>query len=103
MALRVGAVRLTKMRGAFDLATIGSSAGGNTGGQTLEYKGFDGKKASEMRHPTVLRHGAGDIFLNFWRCDSVFARLNSPGWRARFPAGAPPEPSGRGLAAAVPC
>jgi hypothetical protein len=59
MALRVGAVKLTKMRGAFDLATIGSSAGGNTGSQTLEYKGFDGKKASKMHRATMLRRAAG--------------------------------------------
>jgi hypothetical protein len=48
MALRVGAARLTKMRGVVDLANPGSSALGNLEAQTLEYKGFDEQKAREL-------------------------------------------------------
>jgi hypothetical protein len=48
MALRVGAARLTKMRGVVDLANPGSLPLGNLEAQTLEYKGFDEQKAREL-------------------------------------------------------
>jgi hypothetical protein len=44
----VGAAKLTKMRGTVGLANLGSSMLGNSAPQTIEYKGFDGKKARKM-------------------------------------------------------
>ena len=41
MALRVGAAKLTKMRGELGLANRRSSSGGIPKAQTVEYKGFE--------------------------------------------------------------
>jgi hypothetical protein len=48
IALSVGAAKLTKIRGKFGLAKIGSSVLGISRAQTIEYKGFGGKNASKM-------------------------------------------------------
>jgi hypothetical protein len=68
IALRVGAVKLTKMRGEFDLAKIRSSARGNPQAQTLEYKGFGREKAREMPCPAIR---GGRESPNPPRADSV--------------------------------
>jgi hypothetical protein len=57
IALSVGAAKVTKMRGEFDLAKIRPSALVNPATQAIEYKGFGGQKARILLRAAIQEGG----------------------------------------------
>jgi hypothetical protein len=74
IALSVGAAKLTKMRGKFGLAKIGSSTLGNPAAQTIEYKGFGGEKARILPHLVIQERGGKRQFAGSNICKPLWLK-----------------------------